>query len=122
MTPEAAIYRLFSGIGMDAYAATAVPDDASYPYLTYTLSIGSWDGGDVNVTVNIWDRTSSEAQMNAHVRALGNVIPWDGVTVPCDGGMLFVKRGSPWAQSVQVADDPTVKQRYINVDIDYLVI
>lgn len=122
MTPEAAFQTLMEGFGMPAYAATSVPDDATYPYLTYSLTTGYWMGGDTNVTVNVWDRTTSEAVMNAYVREIGKTIGVGGVTVRCDGGMLFVKRGSPWAQPVQVADDPTVKQRYMNVDVDFIVV
>ena len=122
MTPEAAIYQLLSGFGIPAYAATAVPDDAEYPYLTYSLTIGGWNDGDTNTTVNLWYKTSSEAVPNAKVREIGQTIGIDGLTVPCDGGMLFVKRGSPWAQPVQSTDDNTLKQRYINIDIEFLVI
>lgn len=122
MTPEAAVYQLMSSFGMPAYAETSVPDDAEYPYLTYSLPIGGWMEGDVNVTVNLWFRTTSEAVPNAKVREMGETIPIGGVTIPCDGGMLFVKRGSPWAQPVQVSEDVTIKQRYVNVDIDFIVI
>jgi len=121
-SPEAALFQFLSGMGMPAYASTSVPDDATLPYLTYDLSVGGWDAGEVNVPVRIWDRTTSEAKMNAAVRVVGSRIPIGGVTVPCDGGMLWVKRGSPWAQAMADGSDSTVLSRYINVDVEYLVI
>lgn len=121
MTPEAALFQFLSGFGIPAYASTSVPDDAQMPYLTYDLVVsGGWDSGEVNVPVRIWDRTTSEARMNSMVRDVAAMVPLGGTTVPCDGGMLWVKRGSPWAQAVE--DEDNIKCRYINVDIEYLVV
>lgn len=120
--PEAALYQFLSGMGVPAYPTTSVPDDARLPYLTYDLSVGDWDSGEVNVPVRLWDRTSSEAKLNAMVRAVGGRIPRGGTTVPCDGGVLWVKRGSPWAQAMGDGTDPTVKCRYLNVDIEFLIV
>lgn len=123
MTPEAAIYQFMSGFGIPAYASTSTPSDAEFPYITYDLVMGEWGGGEVNMPMNIWYRTDSEAQPNAKVREVSRVIGEGGVTIPCDGGMLWVKRGSPWAQAVRVENgDEKVKRRYINIDIEYLTV
>lgn len=122
MTPEAALFNLMSSFGVPAYAATSVPDDAVMPYLTYELAVGYWGSGEVNVPVRLWDRTASEARMNSMVRSVAAGIPVGGVTVPCDGGMLWVKRGSPWAQSLTDEATTNVKCRYLNVDVEYLIV
>lgn len=122
MTPEAAIYRFMGSFGIPAYAATSVPVDASFPYITYDLVEGDVLSGEVNVPVNVWYRTESEAQPNAKVREMFTRIGLGGVTLPCDGGMLWVKRGSPWAQAVTVeGEDEMVKRRYVNVNIEYFL-
>ena len=75
------------------------------------------------VPVNVWYRTESEAAPNAKVREISNAIGMGGVTLPCDGGMLWVKKGSPWAQAVTVeGEDEKVKRRYVNINIEYLTI
>lgn len=123
MTPEAAIHQFMSGFGMPAYAATATPSGAEFPYLTYDLVLGGWMQGEVNMPVNLWFRTDSEAVPNAKVREMSEAIGLGGVTVPCDGGMLWLKKGSPWAQSVRVeGEDEKIKRRYVNVNVEYLVI
>lgn len=128
MTPEAAIYQWMNSFGVPAYAATATPDEgddewAGFPYLTYDLVVGEWGGGEVNVPVNLWDRTDSEARLNAKVREIGAALGIGGTTVPCDGGVLWLKKGSPWAQAVRVeGEDDKVKRRYINVNVEYLVL
>ena len=107
---------------MPAYPQAAVPEDATYPYLTYPLAVGDWDAGEVNIPVTMWFRTGSEAVPNAAVRAVLDAVPRGGVTIPCDGGMLWVKRGSPLAQAVLTDEgDELVKQRYVNLDFEFLI-
>ena len=123
MTPEAAVYTFLSSFGIPAYAASSVPDQATFPYLTYDLVMGEWGQPEVNMPVNVWYRTDSEALPNAKVREISKAIGMGGVTLPCDGGMLWVKKGSPWAQAVTVeGEDEKVKRRYVNINIEYLTI
>ena len=123
MTPEAAVYTFLSSFGIPAYAASSVPDQATFPYLTYDLVLGEWGQPEVNMPVNVWYRTDSEALPNAKVREISQAIGMGGVTLPCDGGMLWVKKGSPWAQAVTIeGEDEKVKRRYININIEYLTI
>lgn len=119
MTQEAAIYQFLSGFAIPAYASASVPDQAQFPYLTYDLVLGEWEQGEVNMPVNVWYRTESEAAPNAKVREIGTAIGRSGVTVPCDGGFLWLKKGSPWAQSVTVdGEDEKVKRRLLNISIE----
>lgn len=120
MTKEAALQQFFDGFGMKAYATSAVPSDAVFPRLTYDLKVDSWDGGEVSLTVNLWFRTSSEAEPNAKAHALSEAIGSGGKVLPCDDGYIWLKRGSPWCQSLRDDNDPTIKRRYINVTVEYL--
>lgn len=121
MTPEAAVYTFLSSFGIPAYAASSVPDQATFPYLTYDLVLGEWGQPEVNMPVNVWYRTDSEALPNAKVREIGERIGMGGVLLHCDGGVLWVKKGSPWAQAVTVeGEDEKVKRRYVNINIEYL--
>lgn len=121
MTKGAALQAFFGGI-MTAYAASAVPDDATLPYLTYDLITSAWGGSEVGLTVNMWFRTTSEKEPNAAVDKLSKAIGLGGVQLPCDDGIIWLKRGSPWAQSLTDETDKTIKRRYINVTAEYLTI
>lgn len=122
MTPEAAIYQFMSSFGIPAYAAAATPSDAEFPYITYDLVIGDWNNGEVNIVMNIWYRTDSEAAPNAKVREVREVLKDGGRMIDCDNGAIWLKQGSPWAQSVHVEnDDDRIKRRYINIDAEYLL-
>lgn len=121
MTPEAAIYGFLNGFSIPAYASASVPDQAQFPYITYDLVLGEWEQGEVNMPVNVWYRTDSEALPNAKVREIGERIGMGGVLLHCDGGVLWVKKGSPWAQAVTVeGEDEKVKRRYVNINIEFL--
>ena len=119
MTKGAALQSFFDSI-MTSYAASAVPGDATLPYLTYELITSAWDGGEVGLTVNMWFRTTSEKEPNSYVEKLSKAIGLGGVQIPCDDGVIWLKRGSPWAQSLTDETDKTIKRRYINVTAEYL--
>ena len=121
MTKGAALQSFFNSI-MPAYAETSVPDDAAFPYLTYQLSTNAWDNGETAFAINMWFYTTSEAIPNAKAQELSDVIGYGGVTIPCDGGFIWLKRGSPWCQNLQDDTDPNIKRRYINVTAEYLTL
>ena len=119
MTPEAAIYQWLNGFGIPAYPSSSVPEKAAFPYMTYDLVLGEWGRAEVNMPVNVWYRTESEAEPNAKVREIGAALGMGGKLVPCDGGALWLKKGSPWAQSVTIeGEDEKVKRRYVNINIE----
>ena len=123
MTPEAAIYSFLAGFSIPAYASASVPDQAEFPYITYDLVLGEWGEAEVNMPVNVWYRTDSEALPNAKVREIGERIGMGGVLLHCDGGYIWLKKGSPWAQAVRVeGEDEKVKRRYVNINIEYMTI
>lgn len=122
MTPEAAIYQFMNEFGIPAYPDSSVPDDAEFPYITYSLTLGEFLEPEVNMPVNVWYRTESESAPNAKVREMFTRIGPGGVTVPCDDGMLWVKRGSPWAQALAISEeDEMVKRRYVNINLEFFI-
>lgn len=122
MTPEAAIQEFFEQFGIAVYAATATPSEAAFPYLTYELVEGEWLQPEVNMPVNLWFRTSKEKIPNEMVRKFSKAIGKGGCLVKCDGGTLWLKKGTPWAQAIRVeGDDEMIKRRYLNINVEYLV-
>lgn len=124
VTPEAAIYRFMNRFGIPAYPSSSVPDqtERAFPYITYDLVVGTWDSGTSSMVANVWYRTESEAEPNQKVREIGRAIGLGGVTLPCDDGMLWLRRGRPWSQALVIGEeDAMVKRRYLIIDIEYLV-
>lgn len=118
MTKTEALYGFFNSFGMSAYPVTAVPDNATLPYLTYEIPAG-YTGDQVSIGVGLWFHTESEAVPNATTEEIGNDIGLGGIIVSYDGGAMWIKRGTPWATAPSVQDN-TLKYRALNVTIDYL--
>lgn len=116
MTKTAAIHRFFSSF-LPSYPASSVSAEHEVEYLTYELPVGSIDDGELSITVNLWFYTDSEERPYAMAQALSEAIGRGGRMLPCDGGYVWLKRGSPWCQNLSDGD---YKRRYINVSVEYL--
>ena len=116
-TRTAALAAWLGGFGMPAYSAQAVPDGTEPPYITFTPVSGACGDGEQAVTVEIWRRTESEAEANADAESVGRALGLGGVMLPCDGGGLWVRRGSPFWQAAD-SGEPGVKRRYIILSIE----
>ena len=119
MTETAEILAYFNQFAT-AYPSDNVPDDATYPYITVEPKLGYWGGGDVPIQINLWHRTDNEAAINSIVRDIGNDISYSGVARPCDGGWLWIKRGSPWVVPIVEPTDDAIKRRLINVSVEFM--
>ncbi len=119
MTKAAALHKFFSSFGLTAYTTASVPEDAVFPYLTYELATSAWEAGEVSITVNLWYHTESEKVPNDKAEELSRNIGLGGKILSCDGGYIWLKRGSPWCQSLRDEADNAIKRRYINVTAEY---
>ena len=120
MTKNKALYAWFNEGEIPFYRASSVPDDVIMPYGTYEYIESAFDAGEVGLTVNLFFRTESEAIPDEAAQDLSKRIGYGGVTIPCDEGYIWLKRGSPFSQSVVYEEDPAIKRRYINITAEYL--
>ena len=119
MTKDKALYAWFNNF-MPFYPASSVPGDVVFPYGTYELITDSLYGGEVGLTVNLWFYTESEADPNDKAQEFAQYIGMGGAVIPCDEGYIWIKRGTPWSQSLVDESDAKIKRRYINVTAEYL--
>lgn len=119
MTKAQALQQWLSGF-LPAYATSNVPEDAVFPWLTYELATGSWESGEVGLTIDLWFYTESEAVPNAKAQEIADAIGMGGCMVAYDGGAMWIKRGSPWCQNVAYDTDRNIKRRYLNISVEYL--
>lgn len=119
MTKDKALHAWFNRL-MPFYPITSVPQDVVFPYGTYELALDNWLGGEVTLAVNLWCYTESEAIPNAMAEAMSTAVGSGGKIIPCDGGYIWIKRGSPWCQSMRDEADSNIKRRYINISVEYL--
>lgn len=122
-TKAATVHAFLSGFGIPAYAATSVPDDADFPYITYYLVDGAWGDSEQSMQVDLWYYGTSEAPANAKVQEISRALGLGGTYLTCDGGAVWLKRGSPFAQTVaDGSGDDSVKRRYLNIDLEYITL
>lgn len=122
MTKEAALHAFYSSFGLKAYEENAVPtgDDApDFPYLTYSVSSDSI-GADVALTASLWYRGASWVQANAKAEEISRRIGRGGKILSCDGGAIWLRRGTPFAQSMGDESDDQIKRKYINITAEFL--
>lgn len=119
MTPAAAIYDFMAGFGVPAYAATSVPDNAAFPYITYELAVDDFWGGEVALAVDVWYRGDSEAEPNAKAHDISKALV-GCKCIPCDGGGIVLKKGSPFCQSMGDPADGKIKRRHINLTAEFI--
>ena len=119
MTKGATLQQFFSQF-LTAYAATSVPKDVIFPYLTYDAVFDAWGGEPVSLTVNLWFYTESEAVPNAKADEISNALEGGAVLDMGNGEYIVLHRGSPWCQALRDETNNNVKRRYLNVTADYL--
>ncbi len=122
MTKEHALHKFFNSFGIGGHKNTHVPDDPAFPYLTYDTPISSFEEDPVSITVHLYDYTDSEAKLDAKAEEIRQRIGMGGILLPCDGGAIWLKWGSPWCQSLDDETDATIKRRYINITAEYLTL
>ena len=122
MTKEAALHNFWSMFGVTAYEENAVPTGeggAEFPYITYQVVTGSF-GNDVALAGSVWYRSTSWKEANAKAQEISNVLSGGGVTLSCDGGIIWLRRGVPFAQSMGDDSDDLIKRKYLNITAEFI--
>lgn len=119
MDKSQAIHNFWSSFGLNAYDEQAVPDDATYPYITYTVIFDSIDYI-VNLTGSLWYRSTSWAEASLKAHEISEYIGIGGVVLPIDNGYVWITRGNPFAQRLGDDTDNQVKRIYFNINCEYL--
>ena len=118
MTKASAIYRVANSFKIPAYEENTVPIDATFPYITYQLVTDSF-GNEVAMTLSLWYRSSSWLEINEKAEEISKAIGRGGVFIPCDGGKIWIKRGTPFAQNMGDESDDLIKRKLINITAEF---
>lgn len=119
MTKAGVIYQVANSFRIPAYEENTVPSDATFPYITYQLVTDSFEN-EVAMSLSLWYRSSSWLEINEKTEEISEAIGRGGVFLPCDGGKVWIKRGSPFAQNMGDESDDMIKRKYINITAEFL--
>lgn len=110
-----ALYQFFSSFGLPAYVEYSPPDDAVLPYITYQAIEPDWrDSG--TIYARVWYRSASYVDINAKVDQIRAAIG-EGLSIPTEGGAVYLSKGSPFAQNMPMEGDDTLKVVYLLLNI-----
>lgn len=117
MNKAQSIHEFWSGFGIPAYDENSVPDNATFPYITYSVVTDSLDYVAL-LTASIWYRSSSWESVTLKAMEISFALK-DGVLIKLDKGYTYLYRGTPFGQRVK-DDDDMIKRIYLNVNVEYL--
>ena len=121
-TKAATIYEFWNSFEMPAYEENSVPtgeDAPKFPYITYQLVTDSL-GNEVAMTASVWYRGTSWVEANAKTEEISQRIGRKGAVLDCNGGKVWIKRGTPFAQNMGDESDNLIKRKYLNITAEYL--
>ena len=120
MNKAQGLQAFWSSFKIPAYDENSVPDDAEFPYITYSVVEDSIDNV-VSPTASIWYRSSSWAGVEAKKNEIAKKLGENGHYITSiDDGYIFMTKGVPFAQRMSEPGDDMIKRIYINVQIEFL--
>jgi len=123
MTKAEALFAFWSRFGLAAFEENAIPtgeDEAApeYPYLTYEVQTDGF-GSAIPLSASLWFRSASWRRAEEKKEKIARHIGRGGVFLPCDGGSVWIRRGSPFAQRMGDGSDDMVKRMYLNISVEF---
>ena len=118
MDKEQALNSFWNQFNVTAYDRNTVPDDASFPRITYEVITDNFGAQNI-ITASIWDRSTSWKSVTDLLHAIETTLGYGGQTIRYDNGLLWVKRGMPFAQRMNDVDDQ-IRRIALNIEVEYL--
>lgn len=118
MNKAQALYSFWSSFGYPAYDANTVPEDATFPRITYESVTDSFNNT-VLLSASIWDRNLSWVRSEEISSDISDIVGDGGLNVAYDGGMIWIRRGTPFAQRLGDPDD-SIRRILINLEAEYI--
>ena len=126
MTKEQSLYEFWNSFGIQAFEENSVPTDEAekpkFPYITYQVVIDNFDN-QVQLTASLWDRDkngySALLENSKKAEEISQRIGRGGVFLNCDGGKIWIKRGTPFAQNMGDESDDLIKRKLINITAEF---
>ena len=113
-----ALNSFFNSFGCKAYEVGTVPNNATFPRITYESRISSIDEP-VQIDASVWDLGSSWARNDGIVQAIERFINESGCPV-IEGGRYHVYKGTPFAQRMSDPDNDNIRRTVLHINFEFL--
>lgn len=118
MDKEQALHSFWSSFAIPAYDESTVKETATLPYITYNVVTDNL-GSPAAMSASLWYRSTSWAAITEKKNEIAAYIGRDGRRIRYNDGVLWIKRGVPFAQRMSDEDD-TIRRIYINIEAEYI--
>ena len=119
MNKAQALDNFYNQFGIPAYDINSVPDNATYPYITYEVREGKLED-EINLTASIWYRSDSWRGVEEKANEIARYLGYGGQSIKLDNGYLYICQGVPFAQRMNDPLDDAVKRMYLNLQAEFL--
>lgn len=119
MDKSQAIQAFWEQFELSVYDENSVPTEAKYPYLTYDLVLSDF-GNEVAMSANLWYRSTSWKNIMEKTNEIEDYFNRGGKIIHFDGGGVWIKKGTPFAQRLGDSEDDTIKRMLINISAEYI--
>lgn len=110
-----ALYSFYSGFGLEAYPESNVPENATLPYITYTVIEPDWRQN-ASQQARVWYRSESYKGINAKVDEITQAVG-ELIMLPTANGYIALRPSDPLVQ-YQPVENPEIKVAYLNFQIN----
>ena len=118
MDKEQTLQAFWSQFGVPAYDQGTVPDDAPLPRITYEVITDNIGSSNI-LSASIWDRSQSWKSVTDILHQIEDKVGRGGQTLHCNGGIVWVNRGVPFAQRMTDTDD-TIRRILISIEVEFI--
>lgn len=112
-----ALYQFWSSFGIPAYEETSVPDEAKLPYITYEVSVSSFDEP-IPLSASVW--TTNLADLSRKTDEISeHISKMNPPTIPIDGGRLRIVKRQPFGQEMSDDTNRKKKRMVLGITVEY---
>lgn len=122
MNKAQAIHEFWSSFSLKAIDEMSAYDSAMElpdKYITYEVQTANL-GNAVALTASLWYRSTSWEAISKKADEIAAYIGYGGKVMPVEGGYIWVKLGSPFAQRMAVEQDSSMRRITLNITVDFL--
>lgn len=126
MDKAQAIHSFWSSFGWPAIDEQSAYDDANYDeviswtkYISYEVRTSNI-GDSVTLTASLWHKSASWEDISKKADEIAAYIGYGGKQIPIDGGYIWIKLGTPFAQRTAAETGYDIRRIVINISVDFL--
>lgn len=113
-----ALINYWESFNIPVYDVSSVPDNATMPYMTVEIATDSFLN-EVAITNSLWYKSTSWGNITQKADEISSAVGMGGKIISYNGGAMWVKRATPFAQRLS-DDDDTIRRIVLNFSLEFL--